>query len=159
MGEWANPWAWMGGTFLLFIGWLLYDVMRPVKDYYVLQRHYFDRLYEEPWRGQMFAAHYHGFEDYLAAKTLFDRNEHDYNGVLDDSRQEAEHTLFLVPARNKLAAVKSLKTGKAYPKELLLQTPFREILKRRKYWREEITRLQEVDRIEDEAARSAAAMN
>jgi hypothetical protein len=97
-------------SWLLFV---LYDALRPIRDYYVLQRHYFERLYEEPWRGKLFAAHYHGFEDYFAAKAAIERHE----GVMDDLQQEAEHSVFMVPARNKQAAIKSLKTGKAYRKE------------------------------------------
>jgi hypothetical protein len=160
MGEWANPWNWIGAFLGFVAAWLLsvlYDAFRPVKDYYVLQRHYFERLFEEPWRGKLLSEHYHGFQDYLAAKAVFERLE---GYVLDDSQQEVEHTLFMVPARSKQAAINNLKTdlktGKAYRKELLLQTPFSEILKRRKYWKEEDTRVRESERLEDEVAREAA---
>lgn len=147
--------AWISAVLGLLAGWLLlvfYNALRPIKDYYVLQRHYFDRLYEDPWRGQLFAAHYHGFADYLAAKAVFERHE----VVMDDSRQEAEHTIFMVPARSKQAAINSLKAGKAYRTELLIQTPFSEILKRRKYWKEENTRVHEINRLEDEVARAVS---
>jgi hypothetical protein len=121
MSDWGNPWNWMG-AFVLVVGWLFYDAMRPVKDYYVLQRRYFERLYEEPWRGKQLAAHYHGFDDYLAAKAVFERHEENYINVLDDGGQEAEHTLFMTTARTKSAALNRLKTSNAYSKELLLQT-------------------------------------
>jgi hypothetical protein len=135
-------------SWLLFV---LYDALRPIKDYYVLQRHYFERLSEEPWRGKLFAAHYHGFEDYFAAKAVIERHE----GVMDDLRQEAEHSVFMVPARNKQAAIKSLKTGKAYRKELLLTTPISEIVKRRRYWKKEVTRLRELERLKSEMPRNS----
>jgi hypothetical protein len=64
--------------------------------------------------------------------------------------------MFMVSARSKLAAINGLKSGKACHKEILLQTPHSEILKRRKYWKDEIARLQEVERVEDEMARRAA---
>jgi hypothetical protein len=126
MSEWT--------VLLLFVAWLLYGALRPVRDYYVLQRLYFDRLYEHPWRGKLSDAHYHGFDDYLAAKAVFDLNEVRFIGGLDDSVQEAEHSLFMVPARSKSAATARLKAGKAYNKALLDQTLYGNILKRREYW-------------------------
>ena len=67
---------WWASAFLLLFGaWVLYVVVRPVRDYYVLQRVYFDRQYKEPWRGevpgrsaQAAYVYYHGFDNYLAAK-------------------------------------------------------------------------------------------
>jgi hypothetical protein len=134
MTEWGNPWN-LAGVFLLFVAWLLYEAVRPVKDFYVLERLYFVRLYEEPWRGEQASDYYHGFDDYLAAKVLFDQHEVEYIGFLDDGLREAEHSVFMVPARTKLAAITTLKSGKAYQKELLHRTPFGKILQRRAEWK------------------------
>jgi predicted chitinase len=68
---------------------------------------------------------------------------------LDDGGQEAEHTLFMTTARTKSAALNRLKTSNAYSKELLLQTPYSQILKRRKYWKEFAQQQKQFDRIED----------
>lgn len=87
MSEWVNtnPRDW-ALTFLLLLAWLLYNALRPVKDYYVLQRLYFDRLHQDPWRDDQFSAHYHGFDDFLAAKAVFDLYEAEYIQVLDTAR-------------------------------------------------------------------------
>jgi hypothetical protein len=134
MADWMNPWI-LAAVVLLFAAWLLYDAMRPVKDYYVLQRHYFDRIYEPPWRGRQSSAHYHGWDTYLAAKAAFDLHEGEYMRVLDGAQQEAEHSLFMVPAKSKSAAIARLKTGNAPGKELLHKTPYDDIVKRRTYWK------------------------
>ncbi len=125
-------------TFLLLLAWLLYERLRPVKDYYVIQRLYFVRLYLDPWRGNQCSAHYHGFDDYLAAKAVFDLHELEYISVLDDAGTEAEHSLFIVPARSKTSAINRLRSNKSVAgKELLHRTPYRDILKRRTYWQAE----------------------
>ena len=54
--------------------------------------------------------------------------------ILDTGRREAEHSLYMVPARSKAAAVASLKAGKAYGKELLHRTPLRDVWARRREW-------------------------
>jgi len=131
--EWTNLWA---GAALLLVTWF-FGVVRPVKDYYVLQRLYFDRLYEHPWRGKLFSAYYHGFTDYLAAKAAFELHEVEFMSTLD-GQNEAEHSLFMIPARSKSAAIARLKAGKAYDKELLHKTPIHDILKRRAYWQKEL---------------------
>ena len=133
MSEWTNPLIGMG-VFLLLAAWFLYGALRPVRDYYVLQRLYFERLYEHPWRGPLFAAHYHAFSDYHAAKVVYDRHDIDFMSSLDTAQQEAEHTLFVIPARSKSAAIARLKADKAYGKELLHKTPYDQILRRREYW-------------------------
>jgi hypothetical protein len=74
---------------------------------------------------------------------------------MDNLRQEVEHSVFMVPARNKQAAIKSLKTGKAYRKDLLLTTPISEIVKRRRYWIKEVTRLRELERLKSEMPRNS----
>jgi hypothetical protein len=117
-------------SFVLVAAWLAYEVLRPTKDYYVVQRLCFDRLYEEPWRGKLRGSYFQGFMDYLAAKAAFDWHE----GVYDNGRSEGEHNLFMVSAKSKSAAVVRLKAGKAYDKELLHQTPYGDILERRKNW-------------------------
>jgi hypothetical protein len=60
-----------------------------------------------------------------------------YIETLDHEHQEAEHSLFMVPARSKSAAITRLRMEKAYDKRLLHVTPFSDILKRRAYWKEE----------------------
>jgi hypothetical protein len=139
MSEWVNtnPRDW-ALTFLLLLAWLLYNALRPVKDYYVLQRLYFDRLHQDPWRDDQFSAHYHGFDDFLAAKAVFDLYEAEYIQVLDTARTEAEHNLFMISARSKASAISRLKRGKfILGKELLCKTPYGDILKRRAYWQDE----------------------
>ena len=120
---------------MFFFAVLFYDAMRPRKDYYVVQRLYFDRLYEHPWRGKQYSAHCEGFEEYIAAKVWFDLYETTYIGNLDDGQQDAEHSLFLVPARTKLAAIARLEKGKASDKRLLHRTDYGAILKRRTRWK------------------------
>jgi len=136
-GEWTNLWDWAAALVLL-AAWLLYSVLRPVRDYYVLQRFYFDRIYEHPWRGKLFGSHYHGFTDYLPAKAAFQLYEVDFMSTLDDGQNEAEHSLFMVPAKSKSAAMGRLKSGKAFDKELLHKTPIHDILKRRAYWQKAV---------------------
>jgi hypothetical protein len=133
--EWTNLWNWAAAA-LLFVAWFLYGVTRPVKDYYVLQRLYFDRLNEPPWRGKLFSAYYHGFTDYLAAKAAFELHQVEFMSPLD-GQNEVEHSLFMIPARSKSAAIARLKAGKAYDKELLHKTPIHDILKSRAYWQKE----------------------
>jgi hypothetical protein len=128
--EWTNLWNRAGAALLIVL--FLYGVMRPVKDYYVLQRLYFDRLNEHPWRGKLFSAYYHGFTDYLAAKAAFELHQ-EFMSTLD-GQNEVEHSLFMIPARSKSAAIARLKAGKAYDKELLHKTPIHDILKSRAYW-------------------------
>jgi hypothetical protein len=131
--------------FSVFVGaWLLYGVLRPAKDYYVLERRHFDRLYEPPWRGELklCSPYHHGFENYFVAKAAFDLHEGYLN--TDSGRTEAEHSLFMVPAKSKSAAIARLKGNKAYDKELLHMTPFRDILKRRKAAREDYEALEEI---------------
>lgn len=155
MDYWTHSMSWGG---LLLIAWLAYVAFRPTRDYYVLQRHYFHRIYEPPKplaRGKLFAAHYDGFDDYLPAKAAFDLNEGSYLRVLDDGGQEAEHKLFAVPARSRARAIARLRTGKAYDKRLVSETPYSEILKRRAYWAKELKELRELE--QEEAAAEAAA--
>jgi hypothetical protein len=117
---------------LLFLA--IFVLLYRTRDYYIVQRLYFDRLYRDPWRGKLFAAYYESFDNYLAARALFDLNEGQYISVLDTDQQEAEHSLFVVPARSKAGAVSRLKAGKAHDKALLHKTPFNVILARRSYW-------------------------
>jgi len=117
---------------LLAVAWLLYRALRPLKDYYVLERLYFERLHEQPWRGALVAAFYEGFADYLPGKAYFEDWE---NLAVDTAEQEAEHTLFMIAARSKAAARDLLRTGKADGKTILHRTPVIGILDRREYWK------------------------
>jgi len=114
------------------VAWLAYRILWPDRDYYVLQRLYFQRLFEDPWRGNLLDAHYYGFMDYLPAKVVFDLYEGKYMYMLDTMMKEAEHTLFLVPAKSKSAAIARIKAGKAYDKESLHYTRHSDIIERRK---------------------------
>lgn len=149
MNEWLNPSVWII-TCLFAVLWLFLLALRPPRDYYILQRTYYGRLYGEPWRGEVLSRHYHVFGEYLPAKTLFDRYEqfllsgyvdigtseadHTLLATLDNGIQEAEHVLFMVPARSKGAALARLRARGAYGVEMLHQTRFEDILKRRTYW-------------------------
>lgn len=144
MAEWIDPRNWTA-AFLLFVACLLYEALRPIRDRYIVQRRYFDRIYRPPWRGKLFGEHYEGFDDFLAAKASFDRVESSML-VLDTAAQEAEHSLFVVPARSKTAAIARLKAGKAHDKHLLHQTPINDILKRRTFWEKELL---EADKAEE----------
>lgn len=130
---------WISTFFLGVVAWALYHLLHAVlcRDYYVLQRLYFERLYEYPWRGKDVVAHYHGFADYCAAKAFFDLYENEYMGVVDDGRQEAEHNLYMVPAWSKSAAMAHLKATTVSGGALLHKTPNRDILQRRTYWQNE----------------------
>jgi hypothetical protein len=144
---------WWASAFLLLFGaWVLYVVVRPVRDYYVLHRVYFDRQYKEPRRGEVPGrgaqtyVYYHGFDNYLAAKAVFDLHESpEYMRVLDTASQEAEHSLFMVPARDKAAAIARLKSG-VRSKELLHKTPYADVLRRRKAASEAVQSAREADR-------------
>ena len=129
-------------SLILILGmWIVYVMLRPKRDYYVLQRHYYNRIHAPPkplGRGELFSAHYEGFDDYLPAKATFDLNEGRYMQVLDDAGQEAEHSLFVVPARSKAGAIVRLKAGRAHDKQLVNSTPFTKILERRAFWEREI---------------------
>ena len=120
---------------VLVIAWAGFYFLRPSKDYYVLQRSYFRRLHESPWRGMAEGIHHRCFTDYLAAKAAFDVFEN-YKLNTDPWGNEAEHSLFLVPAKSKAAAISRLKAGNAYDKQLLNQTPFAEVSNGRKEWLE-----------------------
>jgi hypothetical protein len=109
-------------------------LLRPMRDFYVVQRRYFERLYDDPWRGHELAVYHHGFDEYLAAKAFFDKYELDYIRGLDDGVQEAEHSLVVVAARTKISAVNYLSSGKAHRTESVHKTPHSDILKRRKFW-------------------------
>ena len=128
---------------VLVIAWAGYRFLRASKDYYVLRRSYFRRIQEAPWRGMTESVHYHVFTDYTASKAAFDVFEN-YNMNRDVSGNEAEHSLFLVPAKSKVMAISRLKGGKAYDKELLNQTPFAEISESRRAWLEERESLAEL---------------
>jgi hypothetical protein len=148
---WASAFPLLFGAWVLYV--VLYVVVWPVRDYYVLQRVYVDRQYKEPWRGevpgrsaQAAYVYYHGFDNYLAAKAVLDLHESpEYMRVLDTTSQEAEHSLFMVPARNKAAAIARLKSG-VRSKELLHKTPYADVLRRRKAAREAAQSAREADR-------------
>lgn len=113
---------WFSTTFLVFgalivIAIKAYQALRPVRDFYVLQRNSFDRLSEPPWRGELFATYYSSFEDYGAAKAAFDKNE-SYLDHLEDG----ENRLFAVSAKTKSDAVSVVKKGR-FGTELLHSTP------------------------------------
>jgi hypothetical protein len=138
MNEWLVAPSW--GTDLLLIAlWLGYRLMRPARDFYILQRLYFDRVYAPPCtkRGALFGSHYEGFDDYLAAKASFDWWEKDMLGSLDTGQQEPEHTLWMVPAKSKWWAEYRLRRDKAFGKAMLLRTPFQSTLKSRYAWQKE----------------------
>jgi hypothetical protein len=128
-----------GTDLLLIVLWLGYLLMRPGRDFYILQRHYFDRVYAHPCtkRGALFASHYEGFDDYLAAKASFDWWEKDMLGNLDTGQQEPEHTLWMVHAQSKRSAEARLRKNKAYGEAMLHQTPFQYTLKSRYAWQKE----------------------
>ncbi len=130
MIEWVHPWNW-AAIFLLGTIWYFYDGFRPVRDFYVVQRLYFNRVSGQ--RRDLDSAHYHGFDDYLAAKACFEWWEANTGG-LDNSQQEAEHSVLMVPARSKASAVARLKGNAALGKEWLHRTPHDLIRKRREYW-------------------------
>jgi len=145
MIEWSRTLSWEDHFLLYFLVWLAWLALRPLRDYYILQRLYFDRLHENPWRGKLFAAHYEGFDNYQAAKVVFDDWEANAFNMLDNGAQEAVHNLFIVPARSKGAAIGRLKPGKAndllqacslnsQPTQLLHTTPTTVIHNRRSYW-------------------------
>lgn len=133
MDGWMSSADWV--IIIPLVVWVVYNAARPIKDYYVIQRLYFDRIYEAPWRGKRSAAHYHGFIDYAAAKAFFDKHETEYMSILDTGAQEAEHKLFMVSARSKTAAISALVANKASRKELLHSTPYEDILVRRSNWK------------------------
>ncbi|MGD0102515.1 MAG: hypothetical protein ABSC06_00580 [Rhodopila sp.] len=130
MNEWTIS-SGLASASLLAAAWLLHRALRPLKDYYVLQRLYFERLHEPPWRGALAAAFYEGFADYLPGKAYFEDWE---NLAVDTAQQEAEHILFMIPARSKAAARDLLRAGKADGKTILHRTLLSSILDRREYW-------------------------
>ena len=44
MGELTNPGSWTESLLAIPAFWLIYTVLRPVRDFYVVQRLYFDRF-------------------------------------------------------------------------------------------------------------------
>jgi len=51
MNVWNHDWAWWAGAVcLLIIAWVL---LRPLRDFYVIEWLYFARVYEDPWRGEL----------------------------------------------------------------------------------------------------------
>ncbi len=130
MSEWLNSWTWTG-AFMIVGASAIYGTLRPVRDYYVLQRQYFVLLDEAPWRGKEEAAYYHAFVDYLAAKAAFDQIE---ETTSEEISQEIDNRMFMVPARSKSGAIARLKSGKARDKELLHRTPGSIFYRRREHW-------------------------
>jgi hypothetical protein len=43
MNDWTNPISCLPG-FQIFVGWLLFGALRPVRDFYIVQRLYFSRM-------------------------------------------------------------------------------------------------------------------
>lgn len=119
---------------MLVLGYLVYIIIRPMRDYYVLQRMYYNRIHDPPSRGSLFSENYDGFDSYLAAKAAFECME-SYN-ILNDCNQEAEHIVLVVPARSKAAAVERMRKNKGRGGYVIHKTPFTLTLQRRRTWAE-----------------------
>lgn len=130
----------------LFVAWML---LRPVRDFYVLEWLYFRRVYKEPRRGelpdrgeQIGNSVCMGFDDYLAAKAKFDRSELDHMPRVNDEWKEAEQRLFVVSARTKAMAINGVKWKSGLfslftdQGTLLHKTPDLDIRRRREYARD-----------------------
>lgn len=147
MNDWTNPISWLPGL-LIFVGWLLFGAMRPVRDFYIVQRLYFGRM-DDGSRGARVGAHFEGFADYLAAKAFFDQQETVYISVTDGGgATEAEHSVIVVPSRSKKAAITRAGSNRRGDIHILHQTPLADISRRRRAW-VELLKLQaenEVDR-------------
>jgi hypothetical protein len=149
-------WNWWAGACLILIAWVL---LRPLRDFYVLEWLYFKRVYEDPWRGDLpkrgeriAPFTYQCFDNYLAAKAAFERAEWEHIPRFDDPSTEAEQRLFAVPARTKAMAVKGVeRKGMLFrifsgQPVLLHQTPDAEVRNRRKAVRDYLQSLREAER-------------
>jgi hypothetical protein len=129
---------------VLIATWILF---RPLRDYFVLEIRYFNRVYlrELPDRGkQNGPAVYQCFDDYLAAKAMFDQNERALIPSTDNEWTETEQCLLMVSARTKGLALRGLKWqdwffGSLFGSygQVLHRTPYADIFERRKAYRQQ----------------------
>lgn len=128
------------------------DLLRPLRDYYVLETRYFNRVYpsNEPYRGETpnrgeknGPSVYECFDDYAAAKARFNQNELTRIPITDNEWIEFEQSIFMVSARTKAFAVSALKWRDWFFGSLfgsygvvLQQTSHADIMKRRKAYRQ-----------------------
>jgi hypothetical protein len=167
MNGWNYNWDWWAVVAcLLIIAWVL---LRPLRDFYVLEWSYFKRVYEDPWRGELPKRGerldpfiYQCFDNYLAAKAVFDRTELEHMG--DDASTEAEQKLFVVPARTKAMATRGakrkgvlLRLFGGHP-VLLHRTPDADIRERRKEIRDDLQALRGANRDPRQVENAAKAM-
>lgn len=104
-------------------------------DFYILSRVYYNRVYTAPWREGVFSAHYQGFDDYFAAKVVFNFWEEQAQASLDCASQEAEHILYVVEAYTKADALRVIRSNGVGEKHRLHETPYAAILERRAFWK------------------------
>ncbi len=116
--------------------WRLWPQPKQIRDYYLLDRCYYDRRPPPYWRGSLSHRHVEGFDDLLAARTSFDFHEGYLISVLDTAGQEAEHSIHVMTAISREEAVTKLKANKPGGR-LIHKTPWASIIKRRAYWDEE----------------------
>ena len=116
--------------------WWLWLRPKQFRDFYVLERCYYNRHPAPHWRGTIYARHVDGFDDFLAARAAFDFHEEYAITVLDTAEQEAEHSIHVIAGNSREDAVKKIKDKKLGGR-LVHKTPWSSINRRRAYWDEE----------------------
>ena len=127
------------------IFFLLFAVIWPKRDWYVVQRLFYDFDVERKparhglpvaavaKRGTLDGVYRHGFADYQAALAFYEINE-GYRGWVARS-SESVHQIFVVTARSKFGAISRF-TSENRPRggELLMATPYEALSDARKAW-------------------------
>jgi hypothetical protein len=138
-------------------GWWLYAVLivawflfRPLRDYYVLEVRYFNRVYrnKEPYSGEMPSrgdqngpSLHECFDDFVAAKAKFDYNELNLIPVAENEWIESQQSILKVSARTRAFTLIALKGRNWFfgsffgSRDVVLHTtPVADIMKRRKVY-------------------------